>query len=80
MDGVNPDDYPKDLGSYPRNEKGEVHMVMNDNGPVTNNDIEMVILAFQTGERQNYQLEGKNPLIQWILGTTEISTAIGRGN
>ncbi len=55
-------------------------MVINDNGPVTNNDIEMVILAFETGKRQNYQIEGTIDIIQKVFGNSNISEALGKGN
>ena len=50
---------------------GYFDMVMCNHGPVTNNDIEMVILAFQTGKFQNYQKQKKSD---------KISSALGAGN
>lgn len=78
MDGVEYSKYP-DLDSYPKNADGTPNMVMNNNGPVRDNDIEMVILAFFTGERQNYQEESSENL-KWLSGTGNISKALGRGN
>ena len=46
-------------------------MVMCNNGPVRNNDIEMVLLAFQTNSFQNYQKVKKKD---------EVSKALGKGN
>lgn len=80
LQGVDPDLYPEDLGTYPKNADGSVNMVMNNNGPVTNNDIEMVILAFSTGQRQNYQPESTKNWVQERLGEPKISEALGRGN
>lgn len=46
-------------------------MVMCNNGPVRDNDIEMLLLAFQTNSFQNYQKTKK---------TDKISDALGKGN
>lgn len=46
-------------------------MVMCNNGPVRDNDIEMVLLAFQTNKFQNYQKIKEND---------KISDALGQGN
>lgn len=46
-------------------------MVMCNNGPVRDNDIEMVLLAFQTNRFQNYQKVKKRD---------KISDALGKGN
>ena len=46
-------------------------MVMCNNGPVRDNDIEMVMLAFQTDKFQNYQK---------IRKKDQISEALGKGN
>lgn len=78
MDGVDASLYP-DLDSYPKNSDGSPDMVMNNNGPVRDNDIEMILLAFSTGKRQNYQEESADNW-KWITGTGEISEALGRGN
>lgn len=78
MDGVDTSLYP-DLDSYPKNSDGSPDMVMNNDEPVRDNDIEMVLLAFSTGKRQNYQKESDDNL-KWISGTGEISEALGRGN
>ena len=57
--------------SYYINNKN-YHLVMCDHhGPISNNDIEMVVLAFRDNKMQNYQL-GK-------FGK-EISDALGKGN
>ena len=45
--------------------------VMESGGPVTNNDIEMVILAFYKEEYQQYQL---------VRGRGKISEAVGNGD
>lgn len=45
--------------------------VMESGGPVSNNDIEMVILAFFTEEYQQYQL---------VRGRGKVSEAVGKGN
>ena len=46
-------------------------MVMCNNSPVRNNDIEMVLLAFQTNSFQNYQK---------VKEKDKISEALGKGN
>lgn len=43
-------------------------MVMCNNGPVRNNDIEMVLLAFQTNKFQNYQIVKKSDRVSEALG------------
>lgn len=53
-------------------EHGGFDMVMDNCGPVRNNDIEMVILAFFTNQFQDFQSH-KN-------ATAHISNALGRGN
>ena len=50
-------------------ENGHVNMAMNNNGPILNNDIEMMILAWQTGKEQYFHLSN---------GGEEISEALGR--
>ena len=45
------------------------NMVMCNNGPVRDNDIEMVLLAFQTNQYQNYQKNKKRDKISKALGT-----------
>ena len=50
------------------------------NGPVRNNDIEMVLLAFYEGVRQNYQFESKEGLARDFMGNNKISEALGTGN
>lgn len=53
-----------------RDKHDDVNMVMNNStGPVLNNDIEMLILAWQEGKRQYFHLDN---------GGTEISKALGR--
>lgn len=52
-------------------EKKGFDMVMDNCGPVRNNDIEMVILAFFTNRFQNYQS---------VQNANAISFALGRGN
>lgn len=48
------------------------NLVMCDNkGPISNNDIEMIVLAFQNNEEQLYQKKG---------AADKISQALGRGN
>lgn len=48
------------------------NLVMCDhNGPISNNDIEMVVLAFSENRMQNYQKQN---------GKSKISKALGRGN
>ena len=48
------------------------NLVMCDhNGPISNNDIEMVVLAFRDNEGQHYQKKGKRG---------KISKALGKGN
>lgn len=79
LNGVNADLY-EDLQLYPKNADGSIDMVMNNNGPVRNNDIEMVLLAFSTGKRQNYQNETKEGWRRILTGSGEISEALGRGN
>lgn len=78
LHGVNPSLY-EDLDKYPKNADGSIDMVMNNNGPVRDNDIEMVLLAFSTGKRQNYQKESDD-IWKYLTGTGEISEALGRGN
>lgn len=46
-------------------------VMCNGYGPISNNDIEMVILAFMENKQQLYQPQGKNK---------RISSALGRGN
>lgn len=70
LDGVRYGIYP-DLDAYavPGN---DYYMVMaNAAGPVTNNDIEMVVLAFSTNRMQYYQNK-KHP--------KKVSEALGKGN
>jgi hypothetical protein len=67
--GVEGDKYP-DLAPYFRG-KATFDMVMCNNGAVTNNDIEMVLLAFREGRMQNYQKKKKSD---------KLSAALGRGN
>ena len=50
---------------------GFFDMVMCNSGPVTNNDIEMVLLAFQTNRFQNYQK---------CKEKDKVSAAVGKGN
>lgn len=59
-----------DILPYYSERKG-FNMVMDNCGPVRNNDIEMVILAFFTNRFQNYQS---------MQNATAISHALGRGN
>ena len=47
------------------------NMVMCNNGPVRDNDIEMLLLAFETDKFQNYQKQKKRD---------KISEALGKGN
>ena len=47
------------------------HPIDKQNPRITNNDMEMVVLAFHTGQRQNYQVQ-----FPW----EKISEAMGRGN
>ena len=49
--------------------KSGTNMVMNNLGPILNNDIEMMILAWQTGEKQYFHLDE---------GGEHISEALGR--
>ncbi len=48
---------------------------MDNNGPISNNDIEMVIQALQTCERQNYQTQD-----YWFSRTFKVSDVLGKGN
>lgn len=59
-----------DILPYYSEHKG-FNMVMDNCGPVRNNDIEMVILAFFTNRFQNYQS---------MQNAATISHALGRGN
>lgn len=70
LDGVQKDKYPE-LEAYRINEH-EFNLVMCDHhAPISNNDIEMVVLAFSENCRQNYQQKH---------GKGEISEALGKGN
>lgn len=67
----------KDLDKYRRDIFKNYHqydIVMCDNGRVTDNDIEMVILAFRDNEMQHYQENYSNRKKE------KISDALGRGN
>jgi hypothetical protein len=69
MFGVLGHKYP-DIEKYYLGRK-EYNMVMCNDGPVTANDIEMIILAFKENKLQNYQK---------IKKSDKISEALGRGN
>lgn len=70
LDGVQKDKYPE-LEAYRINEH-EFNLVMcNHHAPISNNDIEMVVLAFAENRIQNYQQQH---------GKGEISEALGKGN
>lgn len=58
-------------GVYP--DYDSAHSMMNDSSwnNISNNDMEMVVLAFKTGQRQNYQVQ-----FPW----EKLSEAMGRGN
>ena len=70
MRGVEKGTY-SELDSYAISDKFYNLVMCDHNGPISNNDIEMVILAFRENRQQLYQpgkLKGK------------ISSALGRGN
>ena len=67
--GVSGDAY-KDIEKYYLGDSS-FDMVMCNNGPVRNNDIEMVMIAFQANQFQNYQR---------IKKKDKISEALGKGN
>ena len=66
---INSDQYQDLKGNYLGYHK--FNCVMESGGPVSNNDIEMLILAFVTEEYQQYQL---------IRGRGKVSEAVGKGN
>lgn len=68
--GVQKDEYPE-LESYRINDRMFYLVMCDHHAPVSNNDIEMVILAFSENRKQNYQMQ---------KGKGEISKALGKGN
>lgn len=70
LDGVKQGQYPE-LDAY-RIPGNDYHLVMSDAiGPISNNDIEMVILAFSQNRMQVYQEQGF---------MKKVSEALGKGN
>ena len=70
LQGLEPGSY-WEIDSYHVSKK-DYHLVMCDHhGSISNNDIEMVVLAFMENKMQNYQSRAKEE---------EISKALGRGN
>lgn len=70
LEGVDRGKYPE-LEAY-RIDSGTFNLVMCDHhAPISNNDIEMVVLAFAENRMQNYQQKH---------GKGEISEALGKGN
>ena len=66
---INRDEFQDLKGNYLGYHK--FNCVMESGGPVSNNDIEMLILAFVTEEYQQYQL---------VRGRGKVSEAVGKGN
>ena len=70
LPGVAKGTYAELDGYYVMN--GDYNLVMSDHrGPITDNDIEMVVLAFQKNKMQHYQKQNKKD---------KISEALGKGN
>ncbi len=70
LSGVSKGTYPE-LDSYHLTNKTYNMVMCNNHGAVTNNDIEMVVLAFLDNEAQHYQVCNEDG---------KISVALGRGN
>ena len=70
LEGVEKGTY-KDIDPYYIQDKAYFSVMSDHHGPITNNDIEMVVLAFRKNKMQLYQKQN---------GNDKISEALGKGN